>query len=124
MKDLKERIIEAWHEQDFDKTVNELMEKARTWKNGSIDGVIAWDKEKERLCIVAEDRGTWTPSLVYLFRLPGNDRPDTLAEELYFDLKELNIEEILDMKERFYQRLQDVGEDDRETGTLTARRRA
>jgi hypothetical protein len=98
MKNLKERILKAWYEQDFNKTVNELMEKASVWKNGSIYGAVVWDKEKEKLCVIAEDRGTWTPSFVYLFRLPGNDRPDADTEELYFDLKDLDIEEILDMK--------------------------
>ena len=95
-KRLQEKILEAWYEQDFSKTVDELIAAADVWKNGSIDGCLVWDTEKEELSVVKESTSTHTPSFVYLFRLPGNDKPDVDEESLFFDLKELDIEKLLD----------------------------
>jgi len=97
-KRLQEKILEAWYEQDFSKTVDELIAAADVWKNGSIDGCLVWDTEKEELSVVKESASTHTPSFVYLFRLPGNDKPDVDEESLFFDLKELDIEKLLEEK--------------------------
>ncbi len=90
-----DKIVAAWYEQDFRKTAEELIEAADSWKNGSIDGVLVWDKEKEELSVVAESPSTYTPSFIYLFRVSGNDKPDLDEEELYFDLIDFDIEEVL-----------------------------
>ena len=95
---LKVKILNAWYEQDFSKTADELLEATDTWKNGSIDGVVVWDTEKEELSVVKESTSTHTPSFVYLFRLPGNDKPNVGEESLFFDLKELDIEKLLEEK--------------------------
>jgi len=92
----KEKILKAWYEQDFGKTADELLAAAAVWKNGSIDGCLVWDTEKEELSVVKESASTHTPSFIYLFRLSGNDRPDADEESLFFDLKELEIEKLLD----------------------------
>lgn len=92
----KEKILDAWYEQDFSKTADELLAAAAVWKNGSIDGCLVWDTEKEELSVVKESASTHTPSFIYLFRLPGNYKPDIDEEELFFDLKELEIEKLLD----------------------------
>lgn len=97
-KRLQEKILEAWYEQDFSKTADELIAAADVWKNGSIDGCLVWDNEKEKLSVVKESTSTHTPSFVYLFRLPGNDKPDVDEESLFFDLKELDIEKLLEEK--------------------------
>ena len=94
----KEKILKAWYEQDFGKTADELLAAAAVWKNGSIDGCLVWDTEKEELSVVKESTSTHTPSFVYLFRLPGNDKPDVDEESLFFDLKELDIEKLLEEK--------------------------
>lgn len=94
----KEKILKAWYEQDFGKTADELLAAAAVWKNGSIDGCLVWDTEKEELSVVKESASTYTPSFVYLFRLSGNDRPDADEESLFFDLKELDIEKLLEEK--------------------------
>ena len=93
---LKVKILNAWYEQDFSKTADELIAAADVWKNGSIDGCLVWDNEKEELSVVKESASTHTPSFIYLFRLPGNDKPDVDEESLFFDLKELDIEKLLD----------------------------
>jgi len=90
---LKEKILAAWYEQDFSKTVDELLAAADVWKNGSIDGCLVWDTEKDELSVVKESASTRTPSFIYLFRLSGNDKPDADEESLYLDLKELDIED-------------------------------
>ena len=95
-KRLQEKILEAWYEQDFSKTADELIAAADVWKNGSIDGCLVWDNEKEELSVVKESASTHTPSFIYLFRLSGNDRPDTDEESLYLDLKDLDIEDVLE----------------------------
>jgi len=95
-KSLKAKILKAWYEQDFSKTADELLVAADVWKNGSIDGCLVWDTETEKLAVVKESASTHTPSYVYLFRLSGNDRPDADEESLFFDLKELEIEKLLD----------------------------
>ena len=92
----KEKILKAWYEQDFGKTADELLAAADVWKNGSIDGCLVWDTEREELSVVKESASTRTPSFIYLFRLSGNDRPDADEETLFFDLKELEIEKLLD----------------------------
>ena len=92
----KEKILDAWYEQDFSKTADELLAAAAVWKNGSIDGCLVWDTEKEELSVVRESPTTSTPSFIYLFRLSGNDRPDVDEESLFFDLKELDIEKLLE----------------------------
>ena len=92
----KEKILKAWYELDFGKTADELLAAADVWKNGSIDGCLVWDTEREELSVVKESASTRTPSYVYLFRLSGNDRPDADEETLFFDLKELEIEKLLD----------------------------
>ena len=79
----KEKIFKAWYEQDFGKTADELLAAADTWKNGSIDGCLVWDTEKEELSVVKESSSTRTPSFIYLFRLSGNDRPDADEESLF-----------------------------------------
>ena len=94
----KEKILKAWYEQDFGKTADELLAAAAVWKNGSIDGCLVWDTEKEELSVVKESASTHTPSFIYLFRLSGNDRPDADEESLFFDLKELDIEKLLEEK--------------------------
>ena len=95
-KRLKEKILEAWYEQDFSKTADKLIAVADVWKNGSIDGVVVWDTEKEELSVVKESSSTHTPSFIYLFRLSGNDKPDVDEETLFYDLKDLDVEEILE----------------------------
>lgn len=95
---LKAKILKAWYEQDFSKTADELIAAADVWKNGSIDGCLVWDNEKEELSVVKESASTHTPSFIYLFRLPGNDKPDVDEESLFFDLKELDIEKLLEEK--------------------------
>lgn len=95
-KRLVSKILQAWYEQDFTKTADELLVAADVWKNGSIDGCLVWDTEKDELSVVKESASTHTPSYVYLFRLSGNDRPDADEESLFFDLKELEIEKLLD----------------------------
>ena len=92
---LKVKILNAWYEQDFSKTADELIAAADVWKNGSIDGCLVWDTETEKLAVVKESASTRTPSYVYLFRLSGNDRPDADEESLYLDLKDLDIEDVL-----------------------------
>jgi len=94
----KEKIFKAWYEQDFGKTADELLAAADVWKNGSIDGCLVWDTETEKLAVVKESASTHTPSFIYLFRLPGNDKPDVDEESLFFDLKELDIEKLLEEK--------------------------
>ena len=93
---LKAKILNAWYEQDFAKTAEKLIEAADTWKDGSIDGVVVWDTEKEEISVVKESASTHTPSFVYLFRLSGNDKPDVDEETLFYDLKDLDVEEILE----------------------------
>lgn len=93
---LKEKILKAWYEQDFSKTADELLAAADVWKNGSSDGIVVWDTEKEELSVVRESATTYTPSFIYLHRLPGNYKPDIDEEELFFDLKDLDVEEILE----------------------------
>ena len=91
----KEKILKAWYEQDFGKTADELLAAADVWKNGSIDGCLVWDTETEKLAVVKESASTRTPSFIYLFRLSGNDKPDVDEESLFFDLKDLDIEDVL-----------------------------
>ena len=91
----KEKILKAWYEQDFWKTADELLAAADVWKNGSIDGCLVWDTEREEISVVKESYSTRTPSFIYLFRLFGNDRPDADEESLFFDLKDLDIEDVL-----------------------------
>jgi len=91
-----ERILKAWYEQDFVKVADELIEAAGTWKNGSIDGCLVFDTQSEKLAVVSESQSTYTPSYIYLFRLRGDDKPDTNPEDLFFDLKELDIEGVLE----------------------------
>jgi len=93
---MKERIVKAWYEQDFAKVAEELIAAADVWKNGSVDGCLVWDTEKQKLSVVKESSSTYTPSFIYLFRLSGNDKPDVDAEGLYEDLIDLNIEAILE----------------------------
>jgi predicted DNA-binding protein len=95
-KSLKAKILKAWYEQDFSKTADELLAAADVWKNGSSDGIVVWDTEKEELSVVRESATTYTPSFIYLHRLPGNYKPDIDEEELFFDLKELDIEDVLE----------------------------
>jgi len=95
-KRLVSKILEAWYEQDFGKTADELLAAADVWKNGSSDGIVVWDTEKEELSVVRESATTYTPSFIYLHRLPGNYKPDIDEEELFFDLKELDIEDVLE----------------------------
>jgi len=92
----KEKILKAWYEQDFGKTADELLAAADVWKDGSIDGVVVWDTEKEEISVVKESASTHTPSFVYLFRLSGNDKPDVDEKTLFYDLKDLDVEEILE----------------------------
>jgi len=92
----KEKILKAWYEQDFGKTADELLAAADVWKDGSIDGVVVWDTDKEEISVVKESASTHTPSFVYLFRLSGNDKPDVNEETLFYDLKDLDVEEILE----------------------------
>ena len=98
MEKLKAKIIDAWYEQDFSKTADELLAAADVWKNGSINGCFVWDIEEEELVVVSESQSVSTPGYIYLFTLPGNDKPDADEEELFLDLKEFNIEELLDGK--------------------------
>ena len=91
----REKILKAWDELDRVKAVEKLIESADVWKNGSIDGCLVWDKEKEEFSVVKESQSTQTPSFIYIFRLSGNDKPDVDEEELYSDLLEVDIEEIL-----------------------------
>lgn len=91
-KNMKERIVKAWYEQDFAKVAEELIAAADVWKNGSIDGCLVWDTEKEELAVVKESASTHTPSFIYLFRLSGNDKPDVDEDILYADLVEFDIE--------------------------------
>ena len=95
-KRLVSKILEAWYEQDFGKTADELLAAADTWKNGSIDGCLVWDTETEKLAVAKESASTRTPSFIYLFRLSGNDKLDADEETLFFDLKGLNVEEVLE----------------------------
>jgi len=95
-KRLQAKILAAWYEQDFAKTAEKLIEAADTWKDGSIDGVVVWDTEKEEISVVKESASTHTPSFVYLFRLSGNDKPDVDEKTLFYDLKDLDVEEILE----------------------------
>jgi len=95
-KRLQAKILAAWYEQDFSKTAEKLIEAADTWKDGSIDGVVVWDTEKEEISVVKESASTHTPSFVYLFRLSGNDKPDVDEKTLFYDLKDLDVEEILE----------------------------
>lgn len=95
-KKLREKILAAWENMDRAAVVEELMAAADTWKNGSIDGVLVFDTETEKLAVVKESASTHTPSFVYLFRLPGNGRPDVDEETLYLDLVEFDIETVLD----------------------------
>ena len=95
-KSLKAKILKAWYEQDFNKTAGELLAAADVWKNGSSDGIVVWDTEKEELSVVRESATTYTPSFIYLHRLPGNYKPDIDEEELFFDLKDLDIEDVLE----------------------------
>jgi len=97
-KRLQAKILAAWYEQDFSKTADELLAAADVWKNGSIDGCLVWDIEEEELVVVSESQSVTTPGYIYLFTLPGNDKPDADEEELFLDLKEFNIEELLDEK--------------------------
>ncbi len=92
----KEKILDAWYEQDFSKTADELLAAADVWENGSIDGCLVWDTEKDELSVVKESASTRTPSFIYLFRLSGNDKPDADEESLFYDLKDLDVEEILE----------------------------
>ena len=92
----KEKILKAWYEQDFGKTADELLAAADVWKDGSIDGVVVWDTDKEEISVVKESASTHTPSFVYLFRLSGNDKPDVDEKTLFYDLKDLDVEEILE----------------------------
>jgi len=89
---LEEKILNEWYEQDFTKAAEQLIEAARLWKNGSIDGCLVWDIENEELSVVSESASTRTPSFIYLFRLAGSDAPDVSEEDLYEDLIEFDIE--------------------------------
>ncbi len=91
-----EKILKAWYEQDFVKVADELIAAADTWKNGSIDGCLVFDTQTEKLAVVSESQSTYTPSYIYLFRLRGNDKPDANAEDLFFELKEFDIEGVLE----------------------------
>ena len=93
---MTEKILKAWYEQDFVKVADELIAAADTWKNGSIDGCLVFDTQTEKLAVVSESQSTYTPSYTYLFRLSGNDKPDVNAEDLFFELKDFDIEGVLE----------------------------
>jgi len=93
---LREKIISAWDEMNRVETVKELLAAADTWKNGSIDGVLVFDTETEKLAVVKESPSTYTPSFVYIFRVSGNDTPDIDEETLYQNLIEFDIDSVLD----------------------------
>ena len=89
---LKEKIKKAWLQSDASKIADELLDKAKILTDthgkpqGSIDAVLVYDTETDKLIVCQESKNTYTPSFIYLFRLSGNDRPDIIYEELYYDL--------------------------------------
>ena len=91
-QELRDKILRAWYEQDFIKTTKDLIDAADVWKNGSIDGCVVWDLEKEELVVVKESASTYTPSYIYLFRVSGSDTPDVDECVLFADLIEFDIE--------------------------------
>lgn len=95
-KKLREKILAAWENMDRAAVVEELIAAADTWKNGSIDGVLVFDTETEKLAVVKESPSTYTPSFVYIFRVSGNDTPDIDEETLYQNLIEFDIDSVLD----------------------------
>jgi len=99
-KSTKEKVKKAWNELDFRKVVDELIEGADVWKNGSIDSYLVWDKEKEELTIIRESEGTYSPSFIYLFRMPGYQKPDVDEDLLYWDLIERDIDALLEEEGR------------------------
>lgn len=72
--------------------VDELIETAGCWKNGSVDAEVVYDEEKKEVVVVQEGGSTYTPSFVYLFTLYGNDFKDVDDEELHLDLMEADFE--------------------------------
>lgn len=94
----REKFLAAWNELDFVKVADDLIAAADVWENGSIDGCLVWDMEKEELVVVSESQSVATPGYIYIFSLPGNDKPDVDEDELLQDLMEFDIEEFLDGK--------------------------
>ena len=95
-KKLREKILAAWGDMDRAAVTEELIAAADTWKNGSIDGVLVFDTETEKLAVVKESPSTYTPSFVYLFRISGNSKPNIDEETLFQDIIEFDIETVLD----------------------------
>ena len=95
-KKLREKILAAWENMDRAAVTEELIAAADTWKNGSIDGVLVFDTETEKLAVVKESPSTYTPSFVYLFRISGNSKPNIDEETLFQDIIEFDIETVLD----------------------------
>ena len=89
------KALTKLYEKNFAKLADEMIEKAATWQNGSIDAVLVYDTEKEEIAVVKESASTSTPGFIYLFRLSGNDKPDIDSEALYLDLKETDFEEMI-----------------------------
>lgn len=78
---------------NFSDVVDELIDAARCWKNGSTDGILVYDEEDDKVKVVQEGKSTMTPSFVYIFDLSGNDAQDVDKEELYHELIETDFEE-------------------------------
>jgi len=89
------KALTKLYEKNFAKLADEMIEKAATWQNGSIDAVLVYDTETDEIAVVKESASTSTPGFVYLFRLSGNDKPDVNSESLYLDLKETDFEEMI-----------------------------
>lgn len=89
------KALTKLYEKDFSKLVDEMINTADTWKNGSVDAVLVYDTETEKIEVVKESASTSTPGFIYLSRLAGNDKQDTDSESLYLDLKETDFEEMI-----------------------------
>ena len=84
---LKEKILEALKESKFSEIASELIESAYPMYDmenrqcGQMDGILVYDTEDDKLKVISEGRGTWTPSYVYLLRIDANEDYEEFTEE-------------------------------------------
>ncbi len=106
------KVLAELEKKGAEEYTSELIETAGCWKDGSVDGVLVYDTELERLEVVQEGSSTWTPSFVYLYRVSGNELVDINEELLWSDLYEMDFQEILKKKIILESREEAIGFDE------------
>ncbi len=86
---MRKRVRELWEEAEIKAIVDSMIDKADTWKDINTMYHLVYDEESDDLIVVAERKGTKTPSFVYLFSVEGYyflEDDDFVRDSLYDDL--------------------------------------